>query len=343
MQAWKPVAKSRFFSVRELVIYFFIFLGVCLLVYPKARIERYISLPESRNLDLSIIYARNLLRASDLPVFRVYLVESLIQAGMIKGAEEETTRLLGTTYEDRGYFALYKMEKSRYFAGRSSGTDLMQDYLIKALRASEDKELILEIYREAVLMNLPYVAMLSSEKLYRLEENISWLKEAYKYALGLGNTEMALKYAIELYKKDVNQREKYKEDMAYLLLKSEEGKLLLEKYKAMMGELLYAEVLARIEPSMLTPVQVGEVMEEYMKLFMTTQDYEERKQLFMKIVQMYLWKENYAGAKAFIAKHYGPFIRDKEVALFILKSALAIGDTFFTQRMALEVKKVFIR
>lgn len=343
MQSWKPSVRSKFFTVRELILYSIVFIGVCIIIYPGRKIERYILTPERRNIELSIIYTRNILRIWDNPVLRVHLVDNLIQAGMLEDAEEEARKLMGTPYEDRAYFALYKIEKFRYFAKGSSRIDLMQEYLTKALRASKDKKFILEIYKEAVLMNIPYVAMVSAEELYKLEEDIFWLREAYRYAVGLGHIERALNYAIELYKKDIKQREKYKQDLAYMLLNSKEGKLLLEKYKDIMGESLYAEILIRMEPRMVTSAQMENLLEKYMELFMTTKDYNERRKLFINIVQMYLWKGDYEGAKAFIDKYYGEFINDKEMALFILKSALATGDTFFAQKIAQNIKEKFVR
>lgn len=343
MQSLKPAVRTKFFTLRELVIYTFIFLGVCLLLYPKNRIERYILFPEQKNLELSLIYARNILKVWDVPAVRLHLVENLIQAGMVKDAEEEVRKLVGTSYEDRAYFALYKIEKFRYFAKESSRTDLMQEYLTKALNVSKDKRLILDIYKEAVLMNMPYTAMASAKELYRIEGDISWLREAYRYAIGLGDVERALSYAIELYRKDVEQREKYINDMSYMLAKSEEGKLLLEKYRNVMGESLYIEVLIRMRPDVFTSAQVEKLMEDYMKLFMNARSYEERKKLFKSIVHMYLWKKDYAGVKSFIAKYYREFIRDKEMSLFILRSALATGDNLFAREVAQRIKEEFVR
>ncbi|MCS7196813.1 MAG: hypothetical protein NZ827_06060 [Aquificaceae bacterium] len=343
MQGWKSTVRSRFFTTKELVIYSFIFLGACLLLYPKDKLDRYILIPERKNLELSIIYTRNLLRIWDAPAFRVHLLENLIQVGMMRDAEEEAKKLIGTPYEDRAYFALYRIEKSRYFARESSSTDLMQEYLVSTMEASKDKGLILEVHKEAILMNLPSVAMTSAERLYRLEGDISWLRKAYSYAVGLGDVQRALPYAIELYKKDIKEREKYLREMSYMLARSGEGRLLLEKHREAMGKSLYIEVLTRMEPKMLTPTQAERLVEDYLKLFMASKGYEARKRLFKSIVQMYLWREDYTGAKAFMARHYGEFIKDKETALFILKSAIATGDNHFALEVALKVKEEFIK
>lgn len=343
MLEWKPTVKSKFFTNREILIYLFLFVGVCVLLFPKERLKTYVLVPERVNLELSIIYAKNILKTQEDPLFRLHLVDSLIQAGRLEEAEREAKKLIGTQYTQRAYLALFKIEKIRYFSGKMSNKNLLQEYLLSALESTKEKELLIEIRKEALSMDLPEVVMISTERLYMLDRNVNWLKEAYNYAIALGKTEKALIYAFELYKSDPRGREQYINDIVYLLKKEPSGQQILEKQKKFIGEALYQNIITKLTTEVVASANTPIAIIEYTELFKKTKDYSERKKLFRKIVQLYLWSGDYQGLKVFISTYYKEFIRDKELARFILKSSMETGDTNFAQEIAKDIKEVYLK
>ncbi len=275
MRELKLTVKSRFFSTREIIIYILIFVGVSFMLFPKGKLESYALTEEKTNITLYVIYIKNLSRIKDDDTIRLHLVASLTQAGEFKEAELEAYRLLNTKYRDKAYVLFYNIEKAKFFSKKDGNIEKMQAYLLEAINSTKDRELLILVHREAISMNLPFVAMKSSEKLYKVTGEIEWLKRTYRYANALTDMEKSLSYAFELYKKDLSKKD--------------------------------------------------------------------RKALFMEIVQMYIWKGEYDSMKEFIRLHYMEFVNDEEVLKFVLRSALATGDSAFVREIAEGIKSEVLK
>ncbi|MCS7262871.1 MAG: hypothetical protein N3C13_00865 [Aquificaceae bacterium] len=352
MQNWKPVVRDKFFLDRELVIYVVLFFGVCLLLFPRGRLEKYVLAPERANVELSILYVRNLLKIQEDPLLRLHLVDSLVQGGYVQEAEREARSLLNTPYADRAYLALFRAQKHKYFAGQNKSTELMQEYLLAALKLTQDRALILEIKKSATEMNLPFVVMQSAEKLYRLEEKLEWLREAYRYATALQETKYAILYASELSKREPARKDKYIKDITYLLGKDEKREENLQYLRRAFGEAVYAQVLSGLSAPQPTadgvvlqapPVELSTLLEEQKRLFVNSRSYAQRKALFKKILELYFARQDYEGARAFMLSHYREFAKDTDMALYVLKSAHATGDPRLAWEVAKELKEVHLR
>ncbi len=124
---------------------------------------------------------------------------------------------------------------------------------------------------------------------------------------------------------------------------SQEARNTLQKVSGKLDKSFYAE----LTKGLLTTPQPGLALDigikEYEKLFLQARSYKDRKVLFTKIVQMYLWKEDYDGLKKFIRMHYMEFAKDEEVLKLVLKSALATGDPFFAREIAEGIKKEVLK
>ncbi len=343
MRELKLTVKSKFFSIKEIIIYTLIFTGFSVILFPKGKLEEYALSQEKSNITLYVIYIRNLLKIKDDDIIRLHLVGSLTQAGEFQEAELEAQKLLNTRYRDKAYVALYRIEKAKFFAKKDGDVQKMQTYLLEAIKSTNEKELLIEINREAISMNLPFVVMVSAEKLYQITGNIEWLKQAYRYAIALMDVEKALLYASELYRKDVSNRRKYVNDAVYIVKNNKEGRSIIQKLSGKLDKSFYAELTR----GLLTTPQPGLALnigiKEYEKLFLQARSYKDRKVLFTKIVQMYLWKEDYDGLKKFIRMYYMEFAKDEEVSKLVLKSALATGDPTFAREIAEGIKKEVLK
>ncbi len=343
MQELKLTVKSKFFSIKEIIIYILIFTGVSVMLFPKGKLEEYSLTQEKSNIALYVIYIRNLLKIKDDDIIRLHLVGSLTQAGEFQEAELEAQKLLNTRYRDKAYMALYRIEKAKFFAKKGGDVQKMQTYLLEAIKSTNEKELLIEINREAISMNLPFVVMVSAEKLYQITGNVEWLKQAYRYAIALMDVEKALLYASELYRKDVSNRRNYVNDAVYIVKNNKEARDTLQKVSGKLDKSFYAELTKGLltTPQPVLALNIG--IKEYEKLFLQARSYKDRKVLFTKIVQMYLWKEDYDGLKKFIRMHYMEFAKDEEVLKLVLKSALATGDPFFAREIAEGIKKEVLK
>lgn len=346
MRELKLTVKSKFFSIKEIIIYTLIFTGFSVILFPKGKLEEYALSQEKSNITLYVIYIRNLLKIKDDDIIRLHLVGSLTQAGEFQEAELEAQKLLNTRYRDKAYVALYRIEKAKFFAKKDGDVQKMQTYLLGAIKSANEKELLIEINREAISMNLPFVVMVSAEKLYQITGNIEWLKQAYRYAIALMDVEKALLYASELYRKDVSNGKKYVNDAVYIVKNNKEGRSIIQKLSGKLDKGFYAELtrglLTTPQPGLALNIEIIE-LKEYEKLFLQARSYKDRRVLFTKIVQMYLWKEDYDGLKKFIRMYYMEFAKDEEVSKLVLKSALATGDPTFAREIAEGIKKEVLK
>lgn len=86
-----------------------------------------------------------------------------------------------------------------------------------------------------------------------------------------------------------------------------------------------------------------DLLKTYFEVFEKTNNYRVKKYLFVEIVKFYQAQENYKELKKFLSSHYQYFLRDDEMAYFILKTALSLGDTSFSQEIALSIKKGLVK
>lgn len=343
MRELRLTVKSRFFSTKEIIIYLLIFIGISFILFPKGKLESYVLTQEKTNITLYVIYIRNLSRISDDDTLRLHLVGSLTQAGEFREAELEAHRLLNTKYRDKVYVLLYNIEKAKFFSGKGGDMEKMQTYLLEAINSTSDKDLLLFVNKESISMNLPFVVMKSSEKLYKVTGEIEWLKQAYRYANAIMDAENSLLYASELYKKDGSNRKKYVTDAVYILKNNKKGTDILRILSNKIDKIFYEEITISLLTTEQTDIATNIQIQDYKKLFLQSRNYRDRKALFMKIVQMYLWKGEYNSVKEFIRLHYMEFSKDEEVLKFVLKSALATGDSAFAREIAEGIKREVLR
>lgn len=85
-----------------------------------------------------------------------------------------------------------------------------------------------------------------------------------------------------------------------------------------------------------------ELIDTYFTVFKNSTNYDLKKHLFVKIIRYYQAKEDFKGLKNFLNSYYKDFIKDEDMAYFILKTTLSLNNSTFSQEVALNIKKVFL-
>lgn len=345
MREWKPVVRGKFFSIKELLASIFLFLCISIILFPKDKLEEYLFTEEKTNLELYITYMKNISRIKNDPVLRLFLANTLIQAGRLTEAQEIGFNLINSSHKDEAYLVLFRVEKFKHFSEKENNHRLMEDYLIKAIEATNRKDIVVEIYKEAISMNLTTAVMLSSDKLYRMEGDPKWLEEAYNYAIARGDFRSGIIYASELCNRNPEKKTSYINDIVYMIKNHKDNEELLEILRVNIDEKTYKNVLSQL--TTFEEISVSAVSEkslkEYIEIFKNTKNMSERKHLFEKIVGIYLTQGQHQDLKEFLLRYHAEFVKDKVLAVFMLKASLATGDTQFARTIAVSIKEANLK
>ncbi|WP_297889977.1 hypothetical protein [Sulfurihydrogenibium sp.] len=253
----------------------------------------------------------------------------------------------------------------------------MKKLLIDSLNSTQNLETIQKIYKEALSMAFIDVAYQSVKKAVVLSKNSKyWLTEAYKQALAISNFKDAQRYATELYRIDKENKVKWLNELynisvsikdytlaikALEILSIEDRKnsalynqkiidilLYTKDYKSALALLknlyqrditnryIWLEKMANIY---LMGKNYKEAFNLYNQAFLNEKNPQKRKELFKKAVEILSWSKDFDNLKIFLNSYYQDFLNDKEMAKFILKTALATGDSKFAYKIALEIKE----
>lgn len=357
MQTYKPNVKSDLFTRNELLGFLILFIFVLFVVFPRGRLEKYLLTSEKTNAELFYIYTKNLASITGNKRIWVEAVKNMSMIGNV-----EIARRFSEEAEQRGdldlaYLSLYFADKTRYFSGQGIDLQTLNSHLTRTAESTQDVDILMEIVKEGTGMGLPYPVMLSAEKLYRITGEIRWLKEAYRHAVASKSFRHIILFGSELYLLEPQNRTKYVQDAAYVLRTQKEGSYILSELKGKLPPAFYDRVLFLASASAAktgepdgqkTPSQkalAGRVadLEAYLSIFKNSKDPEKRKDLFIKIVQMYSWRGEYDEMKTFISEHFTEFLEDEKVNLFVLKMSLASGDPAFAHQIALKVKESLLK
>ncbi len=101
--------------------------------------------------------------------------------------------------------------------------------------------------------------------------------------------------------------------------------------------------LKRIKKLSLSAGRQKDLIQIYFEIFKKIHSYNIRKYLFIEIVKLYQSQKNYKSLKKFLSLYYKEFLKDTEMDYFILKTALSLGDTKFSEKIALSIKELIIK
>jgi tetratricopeptide (TPR) repeat protein len=256
----------------------------------------------------------------------------------------------------------------------------MEEYLIKAIFFSEDPKDIRYLYKEALSMEFHRVALISAKRLaekdmadirllsevYRLsigmkdyasaryflekiiekdnKNKVQWFYELYNLGIATKDYKLAEKSLMELMRLEPQNRELHRRELVnlYLYLGDRRTAIrLIEEYlKTEPTNRKWKEELTRLY---LADGNYSTAHKLYKEMFIEETNPYERREYFKKAVQMLLWSGNYEELEVFLLENYKEFVRDRDMAEFILKAALATGKPSLYQPIAVEVSRSILK
>lgn len=250
----------------------------------------------------------------------------------------------------------------------------MEKLLSESMEESESLELLESIYKEAVSMAFHEIALNTSLKISSILKNrdVNWLKIVFKHSLELRRHEIAVRYGTLLYELDrenyiywlkqlytvsvafgleseavktaillskiePNNREKYIQDMVFILSKREDYESIINSLLKIYPEDRFTlnEVLAQIY---FVKKDYTRAFRIYYSIYASLESYNLRKSMYKKIITLLLASNQYNILKEFLLENYLEYIQDQETAKLSLKAAISTGDTNLSHKIAKNIK-----
>lgn len=375
---WKPTVQGKFVSNGEIFLFSFMVILIMILLFPKGKLEKLILEYKDSNIDLANIYLENLIKINPDPQLKLLLAQRYFEIGNYKRSEEMLSELEKSGLKSEVAFLRYEKLKFLYFSSQDENEKSvylkkMEQLLYESYRESSDITTLEKIFKESLSMNMPYLALEVAKKISKLKsdrdlkwletvykqslqvedyktaiEYLSvlkeldrerygyWLREHYKVSIALKDYTAALRDAIEIL--NINSNDPVKKDIVFLLSKEKNPentvKQLIEIYPSQRIFLLTS-----LAETYKVKKEFSKAYHLYLNLFNSSKSFEIRKKLFVETVNLLLASKDYESTKQFISQNYTEFLKDKETAKFILKSALATGDPKFAYKIALDIKR----
>ena len=176
-----------FFKYHELAFFVFVVLLISFALFPKGEIERYIEVGKEYNVDLTIVYLKELSRASTDYEQKVKYENLLIRRLISVGKEEEAINRinelakLGISEWDLALMSYYLL-KQRYFQNRESKEKIEEKLNQLYILSKGDEDRLRLVLEESVSMYVPSVSYRASYELYKLTKDKKMAQLAYSYA-----------------------------------------------------------------------------------------------------------------------------------------------------------------
>lgn len=371
---WRPVVSSQFLKLWELVALSVFFLVMLFVIFSKGRLERYVADEKDKNPQFALIYLRELDRIRPSPEFKLMIAKTSLQLGHYEDAERYIKEIDYTALKEEDLIDLYFILKRLYFDTKNKDYYAYAQKVLKALQTSSSLKTLELVYREAIDMAMPSLALSSSLRISSLKKNkdILWLERTYKHALELKNytlakryleylieedkarraywlreyynlamamedTKLALEVLINLYTIEPAERERIKQSIAWLLLKSSQNpELLLKEYmmKHPYQEMYYMDILATLYRAKKAYKKAFEV---YSVLYEKVKDPREKALIYKNIIGLLLEAKDYNTLKDFIERNYVNHLDNLELLKLTLRASLATGDPSFAYKIAKDI------
>lgn len=256
----------------------------------------------------------------------------------------------------------------------------MKSFLRESLKYSFDLKQLDSIYRESLSLGFVDVGLEVCLKALKIEPNSTyWLKEAYKQSLATGDYKTAKELLYKLSITDKDNSIKWLTDLYNLSIGTKDYSMAIEvsRYLAEIDRhnagkyyrnivniyiinndknsaINFLESLIKANTTdrdklleLLVSIYISNkdydgALNVYMQDFEKERNKKRRKEIFKKIVQILLWKQDYEKVRYFLRQEYPSLIDDKETAKFVLKTALATGDIKLANEIARDLKKRYL-
>jgi len=155
--------------------------------------------------------------------------------------------------------------------------------------------------------------------------------------MAMEDTKLALEVLINLYTIEPAERERIKQSIAWLLLKSSQNpELLLKEYmmKHPYQEMYYMDILATLYRAKKAYKKAFEV---YSVLYEKVKDPREKALIYKNIIGLLLEAKDYNTLKDFIERNYVNHLDNLELLKLTLRASLATGDPSFAYKIAKDI------
>jgi tetratricopeptide (TPR) repeat protein len=312
---WEKDIGKRFITNTELLAFVLLVLITLALLFPGKRVEELVVKEEDPNYELSILYLEKL--TGSYPERYDYKL-ALAKKAMRLGKDEYTERIYKELSKSKDPEAkilaltiIYDRLKKKYFLSEKPEEKIsikkeMANVLISLSEQTKSIDELRKYFSESISMDMPALsfrlAMLLSDIDSR--KRVFWLEEAYKKASVMKDYTTAVKILDEMISTDTKNRKRWTDKKIEIALFSKDY---TQAVNTCIGEMLMAK------------------------------SYEEKKRYFKKALEILSWYSDRHKTAVLIETYYRDFLQDDEMALFILKKTLAVGELKIARILALEV------
>lgn len=329
---WKPVVRSKFVEIKELILFSAVVISLFYFLYPKGSLEKLILNYKDSNLELANIYLENLVSINPDPNLKLLLAQRYSQIGDFQKAEKLLEELEKTELRDKAMFLRYERLKTLYFSTQNPDSKSQYYRKIKALleeilSISNDIKVLESLYRESVSMDFPDLSLKVAKKLSQIKDDreVYWLKIVYKHAVGLKDYETALHYADVLARVDKDNHQYWLEEHYRIAIAA-------GKYDLAIKDIMELAYTNKDRKGKFKKDMVWLLAKDYPDyeriIYLYMEKYpEERKFLEDVLVQVYQAKKEYEKAYRLYLKLFNEAKSEKEKKELFVK----ITDTLLAQ------------
>ena len=338
---------KKIFKWYEIVGFIFIIASLLYLLFPKDKIVELI-LKEKGDDNLIIKYIENIKKYHDIDLkLHLVLFEKYLNTSKIDKAENE----LETIYKNfpnfsKKEFLKYKLVKTEYFLTKDEKKrgfikKEIENILNNLIKNTKKTKQLKYIYKEALSFELYQIALNSIEKIIKNNNDLKWIKNAYKISMQTKNYKKAKKYLQNLIKKDPLHKKIYLFDLANIYIHTKEYKKASNIYYNL-AQIDKEKSLKWLQKSAMFSIlykdyEIG--AKRYIEAMIRSKDFKNKKRFFMEAIKVSLWGNKKDLAIKYIKMYKNLFIHDKECAIFMLKTALALEELTLANKISKDIAK----
>ncbi len=345
----KQLAKIKVFSNIEILVFVLLFIVLAAFLFPRGELtEAILNGKENLNLGLSRVYIESLLKIKKDPQLIMVLIKNDIKSGNIKEAEKLIKELEDMKDNPFSKEQLLKLKlqilEEKYLLSSGSEKAKAKEEIHKILKflvaTNFNPETIKNIYREAIKFNFKKIAYLAADKLAASEENSGlWHEKAFNLALAMKNYDEAFKHLNALINSSSGKKRtsfiKKAFNLSVAIGDFDRG----YHYGDM---LIKNKTFTRKEIN--TLINMALAVKDYnsafryaYQAFKITND----KYYFKKAVQIAEWSGKKELVKHLITKYGIKYLNDPEMALFLLKTSMALNDPKLSRQLASKAVEIY--
>ncbi|WP_456397683.1 hypothetical protein [Desulfurobacterium sp.] len=345
----KQLAKIKVFSNTEIFVFVLLFVVLAAFLFPRGELtEAILNGKENINLGLSRVYIESLLKIKKDPKLIMILIKNDIKSGNTKEAEKllqelEKMKNLPIPKEKLLELKLAILEEKYTLASSDSKSTIkkqLNDTLRYLVATNFHPKTIQKIYNEALKFGFIDTAYLAADKLASVDKgSIIWHEKAFNLAITLKNYDEAFKHLNFLITHSPG-KQKIK-----FLQKAFNLSVAIGDYDRgyLYGEqLLKSKTFSRKDVN--TLINMALAVKDYnsafkyaYEAFKTTGE----KYYFRKAIQIALWAGEKKLVKHLITKYGLHYLNYPDMALFLLKTSMALNDRNLSQQLADEAIKIY--